>query len=543
MTEQRFHVTGVIPVSAAGTSVTPLIAYNGRRPPSPADEDGDMSGARAWRQDFGRTLRAEWTKFRTVRGWVIGMIVAALLTVGFGLLMASGMQCGTGPSPGHPQGLPCSAPLGPGGGPVTDQFYFVHQPLAGPGSITVRVTSLTADPGLQPWSKAGIIIQASTRPGSAYAAMMVTGRHGVRMQYDYIYDTAGLAGAVSPAAPRWLRLTRSGDTITGYDSADGRHWVTVGAARLPGLSATVPAGLFATSPAPVAGGPSSGPTAVAVGSFQATATFDHLSRRGAWPRGAWAGTDIGARAGGPGGFYQTGGRFTVTGAGDIAPAVSGLSGGTPIARTLAGGFAGLIAVIVIAVMFITAEYRHGLIRTTLAATPRRGQVLAAKAVVIFLVTFAAGLAGAAIAVPLGERTLREHGNFIDPVTALTEFRVVAGTAALLAVAAVLALAVGSMVRYSTEAVTAVAAGIVVPYFLTTALPILPAGLADWLLRLTPAAAFSVQGTASQYPQVSNAYLPFFGYYPLSPWVGFAVLCGWAALALGLALILLRRRDV
>jgi hypothetical protein len=43
--------------------------------------------------------------------------------------------------------------------------------------------------------------------------------------------------------------------------------------------------------------------------------------------------------------------------------------------------------------------------------------------------------------------------------------------------------------------------------------------------------------------VTNAYLPFFGYYPLSPWAGFAVLCGWAALALGLALILLRRRDV
>ena len=98
-------------------------------------------------------------------------------------------------------------------------------------------------------------------------------------------------------------------------------------------------------------------------------------------------------------------------------------------------------------------------------------------------------------------------------------------------------------RRSTEAVTAVAAGIVVPYFLTTALPILPAGIADWLLRLTPAAAFAVQGTAPQYPQVSNAYLPFFGYYPLSPWAGFAVLCGWAALALGLALILLHRRDV
>ena len=44
--------------------------------------------------------------------------------------------------------------------------------------------------GLQPWSKAGVIIKASTRPGSAYAAMMVTGNHGVRMQDDYTHDTA-----------------------------------------------------------------------------------------------------------------------------------------------------------------------------------------------------------------------------------------------------------------------------------------------------------------------------------------------------------------
>ena len=36
------------------------------------------------------------------------------------------------------------------------------------------------------------MIKASTTPGSAYAAMMVTGRHGVRMQDDYIHDVAGL---------------------------------------------------------------------------------------------------------------------------------------------------------------------------------------------------------------------------------------------------------------------------------------------------------------------------------------------------------------
>ena len=93
---------------------------------------------------------------------------------------------------------------------MTDSFYFVRQPLTGNGSITVRVTSLTGRippangnvplspnvspdtrPGLVPWAKAGVIIKESTRPGSAYAAIMVTADHGVRLQDNYTSDTAG----------------------------------------------------------------------------------------------------------------------------------------------------------------------------------------------------------------------------------------------------------------------------------------------------------------------------------------------------------------
>ena len=73
-------------------------------------------------------------------------------------------------------------------------------------------------------------------------------------------------------------------------------------------------------------------------------------------------------------------------------------------------------------------------------------------------------------------------------------------------------------------------------------PVLPVGPADWVLRVTPAAAFAVQQSAPQYAQVSSAYTPFNGYYPLAPWAGFAVLCGYAAVALALAIFLLRQRD-
>jgi ABC-type transport system involved in multi-copper enzyme maturation permease subunit len=496
---------------------------------------------------FADLLRAEWTKFRTVRGWVIAVIVAALAIVAFALAPGQQGSCNV---------AGCTVPVGPGGEEVSDGFYFVYQPLARNGSITVRVASLTGEipepaqgaamrAGLVPWAKAGIIIKASTRPGSAYAATMVTGSHGVRMQYDFTQDLPGLPGAVSAASPRWLRLTRSGDTITGYDSADGTHWAKVGTATLAGLPPAAQGGLFATSPQYLQ--TSLGEASISGGPSLATGVFDHVGLT--WPGGAWAGDNIGGGGGLPGnpgstvGFSQTAGTFTITGNGDIAPAVSGGAGvGVTIAQTLVGTFVGLIVLVVVGAMFMTAEYRRGLIRVTLTAAPRRGRVLAAKAVVTGAVTFAAGLVSAAIAVTLGQRILRHNGAYVYPASALTQVRVIVGTAAVLAVAAVIALAIGTILRRGVGAVAVVVVVIVLPYMFTVAAPILPLGPTDWLLRLTPASAFAVQQTLVQYPQVTNTYTAAYGYYPLPPWAGLAVLCAWAALALGLAVFLLRRRD-
>jgi len=517
------------------------------------------------RDGFAQLLLAEWTKLRTVRGWVIGLLVAVLVMLGLGLFGAAGSSGSCQSTSGGParSGQGCASanpPVGPGGEAVTDSFYFVRQPLAGNGSITIRVTSLTGvipsgngptlgtRPGLVPWAKAGIIIKASTQPGSAYAAMMVTADHGVRMQENFTGDTAGPPGAVTASDPRWLRLTRSGNTITGYDSADGTHWAQVGTVALAGLPPTVQAGLFAASPAyqdisQGLGGGESGTIAPS----QDTAVFDHVSLTGASPAATWTGYYVGAADGpGTGGYHQAGDRFTVTGSGDIAPVVPGQAGGQDLTATtfLVGTFAGLIAMIVVATMFITAEYRRGLIRTTLAASPRRGRVLAAKATVIGSVAFLAGLVAAAAALMLGTQLARGR-VYVFPVSGLTELRMVVGTAALVAVTAVLALAVGTMLRRSAAAVTVVIVVIVLPYLLGV-VSVLPAGPADWVLRITPAAAFAVQQAIPQYPQVTALYSPGGsggGYYPLAPWAGFAVLCGWAAVAVALALVLLRRRDV
>jgi ABC-type transport system involved in multi-copper enzyme maturation permease subunit len=510
---------------------------------------------------FAQLLRAEWTKLRTVRGWVIGMIVAVVVAAGLGLLAtgagSSSCRHAGGPARSGAACGPSGFPLGPGGEPVTDSFYFVRQPLTGDGSITVRVTSLTGllppsdpngpptptRPGLEEWAKAGIIIKQDTNQGSPYAAMMVAAGHGVRMQWNYTGDTPGLSGAAGPANPRWLRLTRSGDVITGYDSADGAHWTKVGAVTLSGLPSTVQAGLFTASPdydsesQSFGGGVngSSGPT-------QATAVFDHVTA----PGGSWAGGYIGsAEIPGAGAHHQAGGRLTVTGQGDIAPIPAGHGGPADAAATLTGyllgTFAGLIALAVVATMFMTAEYRRNLIRVTLAASPRRGRALAAKAIVIGAVSFVIGVAGAAIAVLAGTAITRARGYYEFPVPGSTEVRVVIGTGLLAAAAAVLALAVGTMVRRSAAAVAIVIATIVLPYFLAVA-AVVPLGAAGWLLRITPAAGFAVQAPYPQYPQVQAIYSAVSGYFPLGPWAGLAVLCAWAAVALAGAAVLLRRRD-
>jgi ABC-type transport system involved in multi-copper enzyme maturation permease subunit len=531
------------------------------------------STARDARDGFGQLLHAEWTKFRTVRGWIIGMIVAVLITAVIGVLIAEAHPTASCQAQGGPSqhGAACGGPppylLGPGGEPVQDEFYFVRQPLAGNGSITVRVTSLTGllpaslgnapnsgRPGLMPWAKAGIIISDGTSEGSAYAAMMVTGGNGVRMQWNYTGDTPGLPGAVSAAGPRWLRLTRDGGTITGYDSADGTHWTRVGTVQLAGLPSTVQAGLFATSPEKTTFAPAVGVGGTGSGPSEATAVFDHVSRTGTWPASAWTGDFIGGGAfgnnqglGGLGGYHQAAGRFTVTGSGDIAPVVAGPAGiGTgnfssyTIEVYLIGTFAGLVAVAVVATMFMTAEYRRGLIRTTLAASRGRGRVLAAKAAVIGSAAFVTGLAAAAAAVGIATDITRSGGFSVFPEPWPTELRVIVGTAALVAVVAVLTLAIATMVRRSAAAIMIVVVTVVVPYFLSRT--ILSAGVADWLTRITPAAAFALQQPAPQYYQVQAPYMPSTDFFPLAPWAGFAVLCAWTAVALAAAAYLLKRRD-
>ena len=216
--------------------------------------------ARTGRDGFGRLVHAEWTKLRTVRGWVIGIVLAPVLIVALGYLYSSATCSGAGPDHG------CPAPaVGPGSIALIDTYYFAHQALAGNGTITARMTSLTGEyspngrglpangtpggrlkPGVQPWRpRPGSWSGAAPCPGSAYTAMLVTGGKGVRMQWNYRGIRLACRARCPPRRRAALGLTRSGDTITGYDSTDGTHWTELNRVVVNGLPSTAQMGLNA----------------------------------------------------------------------------------------------------------------------------------------------------------------------------------------------------------------------------------------------------------------------------------------------------------
>jgi ABC-type transport system involved in multi-copper enzyme maturation permease subunit len=485
------------------------------------------------------------------------------MVVLFTFLQAHGKNEGscTTPNPascvaGHPY-----VPTGPSGEAVADTYELAAKRLTGDGTITARITSLAgrisagpaneapslADtrPRLTSWAKAGLLITPSTKQGSAYAAVTATGGHGVRFQYDYTHDQAGLPGSISATAARWVRLTRHGDTITGYDSSNGTNWHRIATAQLSGLPSTVSVGLFATSPMTSAGS-----------ATQATASFDHIAvgplvgrDAGALP-GPWKGASIGTDRHdyyttlGRGSYRQVGDSIVVTGSGDIAPAVASAGGDTASNSLLFGLVVALIVLIVIGTMFITSEYRRGLIRTTFAATPDRGRVLAAKAVVIGSVAFAVGAVASGAAIPLGEHVMSANGNYIFPSDALTVARVIASSGALIALTAVGLLGIGTILRRSAGTIVAGVVVFVLPTFTGPGIigPTSSGSAAAWLYRVTPAAGFSMLGLLPRSGLVSYSYTMANGYYPLPSWAGFLVLGAYAAVALFAARVVLRRRD-
>jgi len=469
---------------------------------------------------------------------LIALASAVVSVIALGLLYAFGNNSSCdGPCP--------AVPTSADGSVVSDRFWFRHRDLGPAGSITVRLTSMTGTitypppnhdeivPGLVPWAKTGIIVKDGTGQGTQYAAIMMTGSHGVRFQDDYDQDVAGSAGlgsGVSEQSPLWLRLTRGGETITGYESADGTTWHLVGSAKLAGLPATAQVGFFATSPGDLTlreiglGG--------AIEELRFTQTvgvFDHVTTDGTsgdWQSGSvgemnhtdWEKLHIAS------GASEKDGVVTIAGTGDIGPL--GEDGTITADRMLTGLVIALIILIVVAA-------RAG------ARTVRDETDRVKGAVRMGVAAFVTGLIAIGVTVPVSLAILDHKGIAVQSISLLTGVRVVVGLSVVLGLAAVLAYGLGVVLRRAWVAVLAGLLLIALPYTIA-ALPLLPDAVSEWLLRLTPAAAFAVQQTATEYAQVTAHYAPSNGYYPLPGWAGLGVLCAYTLVVLWLAL---RRKQM
>lgn len=194
--------------------------------------------------------------------------------------------------------------------------------------------------------------------------------------------------------------------------------------------------------------------------------------------------------------------------------------------SLIGGVLGQLAIAVLGVLIIGSEYSSGMIRTTLSAVPRRLNVLAAKGVVFAGVTLLVMTAASFAAFFVGQAILSTKGIGVG-LDAPGALRVVVGTGLYLAVLGILALGLGTIIRKTAGAITAVF-GIL--FILPAIAALLPSSLSE-IPKFLPGSAGQalISGTRR-------------GADLLSPWAGFGVFCLYAVAAMVIGGVLLARRD-
>jgi ABC-2 type transport system permease protein len=221
---------------------------------------------------------------------------------------------------------------------------------------------------------------------------------------------------------------------------------------------------------------------------------------------------------------------------------SGMSGGTDVSSMPAaeqvslivqssvfGVFFGQLVAGVLGVLVISGEYTTGMIRSTLTAVPKRLPALAAKAVVLFVATFVIGLLanlGAFLVASVVFAGSDVSASLADPAV----FLPILGGALYLALVALFALGVGTMIRSSAGGIAAVL-GVVL--LLPTVLQMIPA---EWAQDLIPY-LISSAGLGIFTSQTAEPTADAFG-----AWLNLLIVLAWVGASIAGAAVLLKRRD-
>jgi ABC-type transport system involved in multi-copper enzyme maturation permease subunit len=199
----------------------------------------------------------------------------------------------------------------------------------------------------------------------------------------------------------------------------------------------------------------------------------------------------------------------------------------PTAISTSGFGLAQLAIGVLGVLLISSEFSTGLVQVTFAAVPKRHRVLAAKGMVYAVVAVAVGELVSFVSFLLGQLII--HGN--APSVGLDDhdvLRAVIGPGLYVAVLGLMALGFGTIAR---NAAAGIAILVALLYVLPGVAAALPASIEHSVEKFWPTQAGS---------QVGMVYRAA---HTLSPWAGFAWMCGFTAIVLAIATYLLRTRDV
>jgi hypothetical protein len=123
-----------------------------------------------------------------------------------------------------------------------DSFYYVYQYFNGDATIIAKVESIG---NTHPNALAGVMLRESIDKYSSFVALAVNPSGYTNFMWRQGAGTPGYK-AVSGTAPRWLKLSRSGNSFTAAYSPDGSNWITIGSTSIT-MDTHITAGMALTS--------------------------------------------------------------------------------------------------------------------------------------------------------------------------------------------------------------------------------------------------------------------------------------------------------
>jgi ABC-type transport system involved in multi-copper enzyme maturation permease subunit len=181
---------------------------------------------------------------------------------------------------------------------------------------------------------------------------------------------------------------------------------------------------------------------------------------------------------------------------------------------------------VLGVLIVSGEYGTGMIRSSFSAVPTRLPVFWAKAGMFAVIAFVIGTISS-FAAFLGGQAFLSSQHIETSLSAPGVFRAVFGVGLYLTAVGLLGVALGWLVRHTAGAIATLAGVLLVLPGIAEALP---DTWAPYVVPYLPSNAGQALVAVRADPVM------------LAPWTGFAVFCGYVAVAIVAAAVLLKRRD-